>query len=79
MNMQKTYLGKTSGQWLAQAEICESRAGLREIFVNKGVIARYHPEGMLLETAGGPVAVLKLGERQNEVFCNLAALRDCSE
>jgi len=78
MKPQKTYHGKTAGQWLAQSEICESRAGLNEIFIGKGVIARHHPEGMMLETAGGPLAVLKLGPLQNEAFCNLMELRDAS-
>jgi len=76
MNVQKTYHGKTSGQWLAQAEICESRANRREIFVTEGVIASYHQDGLLLETAGGPLAVLTMGKIQNEQFCNLAELRD---
>ena len=79
MNVQKTYRRKTAGQWLNQAEICESRAGLKEIFVADGVIARYHPNGLMLESAGGPLAVLSLGVKQNEQFCNLAELRDCSE
>ena len=76
MNVQRTYLNKTAGQWLGQSEICESRAGRREIFVARDVIARYHPDGLLLETAGGPLAVLEMGPLMNERFCELCELRD---
>ena len=76
MNVQKTHLNKTAGQWLGQSEICESRAGRREIFVSKGVIARYHPDGLLLESADGPVVILAMGPLMNERFCELCELRD---
>ena len=76
MNTQKTCRGWTAGQWLERARIGESRAGRREIFVGDGVIARYHPDGLLLETAGGHLAVLAMGPRVNERFCELCELRD---
>lgn len=79
MNIQKTYLGKTSGQWLKQAVVCESRAGAKEIFVDDGVIARYHQDGLLLEAFGGPLALLTLSVMQNERFCELCEVRDANE
>lgn len=78
MNVQKTYKGKTAGQWLNNASVCESQAGLNEIFVDNGVIAGYHPDGLLLKTAGGPIALLTLSVIQNRQFCELCEVRDAA-
>ena len=79
MNKQNTYLGKSAGQWLAKSEICESLSGLKQIFVSDGVVANYHPEGMLLESASGSLAILTISIKQNRRFCELLELRDCNK
>lgn len=76
VKIQKTFLGKTAGQWLSEAQVRESRAGCYEIFVGHDVIARYHPKGLLLENSEGPLVVLDLKKIQNERFCNLCELLD---
>ncbi len=79
MNTQKTYLGKTSGQWLQQAVVCDSQAGCKEIFVDDGVIAAYHPDGMLIKSSSGPIALLALSVIQNQKFRELCEVRDSNE
>lgn len=79
MNTRRTYLGKTASQWLAQAEICESRAGRKEIFVKNGMTARYHPDGILLETGAGLETCLELSPAANRRFCEMCELRDAND
>ncbi len=77
MNLQKTYQKKTAGQWLMDAQACESQSGRNEIYLEKGIIAREAKDGMLIEsTSDGPLALLSLSDRQNQRFCELVSIRD---
>lgn len=77
MNLQKTYQRKTTGQWLMDAQVCESQSGRNEIYLAKGVIAREAKNGMIIEsTSDGPLAVLSLSDKQNQRLCELISIRD---
>lgn len=78
MRIQKTFRRKPASQWLAQAKIAESQAGAMEIFVTPSMIARYHPDGMVLETFDGPVALLELSESANRRFAEWCEVRDAT-
>lgn len=75
MIFKKTYRGKTAGQWLKHAVIAESSAGMKEIFVADGVIARPCQDGMLLEDFNGVLALLFTSIKQSRKFKQLLEKR----
>lgn len=58
IKFQKTYKGKTAGQWLKSAHISKTRAGTYEIFIGD-FIAKEAEDGMVLNDGHGTVIGLE--------------------
>lgn len=71
IKFQKTYKGKTAGQYLKSAEISKTRAGTYEIFIGD-FIAIEAEDGMVLNDGHGTVVGLECKKMASEKLSMLS-------